>query len=114
MVGRMPTRSLCAEGPRIEFPVSVPSPDSPRLAATAAAVPPLDPAGTRLRSYGLRVMPAIELTVTYGLNAHSAMFVLARMMAPAARRRATIGLSLEGTKPFRASEPPVVWIPRVS
>ena len=50
MVGRMPTRSLCDEGPRMELPVSVPRPDSPRLAATAAAVPPLEPAGTRVRS----------------------------------------------------------------
>ena len=46
MVGRIPTKALCDEGPRIEFPVSVPKPTAPRFAATAAAVPPLDPAGT--------------------------------------------------------------------
>ena len=32
----------------MELPVSLPSPTSPRLAATAAAVPPLDPAVTRV------------------------------------------------------------------
>jgi hypothetical protein len=46
-VGRMPTRLVWEAGPRIEFPVSVPSPAAPKLAATAAAVPPLEPAGTR-------------------------------------------------------------------
>ena len=32
----------------MELPVSLPSPTSPRLAATAAAVPPLEPAVTRV------------------------------------------------------------------
>ncbi len=50
MVGRMPARLVCDDGPRIEFPVSVPSPTAPKLAATAAAVPPLEPAGTRSRA----------------------------------------------------------------
>jgi hypothetical protein len=36
------------------LPVSVPRPTAPKFAATAAAVPPLDPAVTRLVSYGLR------------------------------------------------------------
>ena len=34
-------------GPRIELPVSLPSPTVPKPAAIAAAVPPLDPAVTR-------------------------------------------------------------------
>ncbi len=89
IVERIPTRPLCDEGPRIELPVSVPSPTTPRFADIAAAVPPLDPAGTLVRSYGLRVIPAIELSVTYGLNAHSAMLDLARTIAPAARIRLT-------------------------
>ena len=50
IVERMPTSALCEDGPLIELPVSVPNPTAPRLAATAAAVPPLDPAGTRSRS----------------------------------------------------------------
>ena len=52
---RIPTRRLCDDGPRIELPVSVPRPTAPRLAATAAAVPPLLPAVTRPSAYGLRV-----------------------------------------------------------
>ncbi len=57
MVDRMPTSRLCDDGPRIEFPVSVPNPTAPMLDATAAAVPPLDPAGTRFSAYGFRVWP---------------------------------------------------------
>ena len=36
-LGRMPTMAQCPEGPRTELPVSVPSPASPRLAASPAA-----------------------------------------------------------------------------
>jgi hypothetical protein len=46
-VDLIPTSDWCADGPRIELPVSVPSPTAPKLDATAAAVPPLDPAVTR-------------------------------------------------------------------
>ena len=114
IVGRTPTRSLCAEGPRIEFPVSVPSPTSAKLAATAAAVPPLLPAGTRPRSYAFRVVPPIELIVTYGLNAHSAMFDFPSTIAPASRSFRTIVASSTGLNPFIANDPPVVCNPRVS
>ena len=55
IVERMPTSAWCDDGPRIELPVSVPSPTSPKLAATAAAVPPLDPAVTRSSAYGFLV-----------------------------------------------------------
>ncbi len=98
MVDRMPTSAWCADGPRIELPVSVPSPARPKLAATAAAVPPLEPAVTREGSYGLRVYPgSSEPTVSSGLNANSAMFDLASTMAPAALMRATWNASLAGT-----------------
>ncbi len=49
-VERMPTRARCDDGPRIELPVSVPRPATPKLAATPEAVPPLEPAGTRSRA----------------------------------------------------------------
>src|SRR5262249_56846934 len=52
IVERMPTRLWCDDGPRIELPVSLPRPTAPKLAATAAAVPPLDPAVTRSSAYG--------------------------------------------------------------
>ena len=44
-VPRRPTRLLCAEGTRIEPHVSLPMPAVPKLAATAAPVPPLEPPG---------------------------------------------------------------------
>src|SRR5262249_11222247 len=44
LLGSWP-RLVCDDGPRIELPVSVPRPTAPKLAATAAAVPPLEPAG---------------------------------------------------------------------
>jgi hypothetical protein len=47
MVDRIPTSAWCDDGPRIELPVSDPSPISPKFDAIAAAVPPLDPAVTR-------------------------------------------------------------------
>src|SRR5476649_1369697 len=59
----------------MESPVSLPNPTSPKLAAIAAAVPPLEPAVARSRAYGFFVYPGrIELTVSTGLKAHSAMF----------------------------------------
>lgn len=43
MVGRKPTAAQWAAGARQLLPVSVPRATSPRFAATAAALPPLDP-----------------------------------------------------------------------
>ena len=50
----------------------------------------------------------IELTVSYGENAHSAMFDFASTIAPAARIRATKVASCRGIHPLSASEPAVV------
>ena len=50
MVVRNPTSAWWEEGPRMELPVSEPSPTAPKLAATAAPVPPLEPAVTRVGS----------------------------------------------------------------
>ena len=43
IVDRIPKSARWDEGPRIEFPVSVPRPTAPKLAATAAAVDPDEP-----------------------------------------------------------------------
>jgi hypothetical protein len=83
IVERIPTKLVCEDGPRIELPVSDPRPTAPK---TAAAVPPLEPAGTRSSAYGFRVYPgSTELTVSKGLQANSAMLDLARTRAPASR-----------------------------
>jgi hypothetical protein len=111
----MPTSAWCEDGPRIELPVSVPSPTAPKLAATAAAVPPLEPALTRSSAYGFFVYPGrTEFTVSYGLNANSAMFDFASTIAPAARTLRTWNASRPATKPSRDSEPAVVVISIVS
>ena len=44
MVGRSPTQAQWDAGPRVLSPVSVPSDACAKPAATAAALPPLDPA----------------------------------------------------------------------
>src|SRR5499427_8119751 len=82
IVDRRPTSAWCDAGPRIESPVSLARPMAAKFAATPAADPPLDPAVTRLVSYGLRVYPGrIELTVSIGLKANSAMFDFAIITA---------------------------------
>src|SRR5689334_5121351 len=95
----MPTSELCDDGPRMELPVSDPNPTRPKFDATAAAVPPLDPAGTRSRPYGFFVVPRIELTVSSGLNANSAMLDLASTIAPASLILLTRNASLFDTNP---------------
>ncbi len=59
-VTRTPTRLVNDAGTLMEPPVSAPMPTSPRLAARAAAVPLLEPPGSRSRSYGLRVTPETD------------------------------------------------------
>ena len=59
-VPRRPTRFWFAAGMRIDPQVSLPMPAAAKLAPIAAPVPPLDPPGTRYRSYGLRVWPVSD------------------------------------------------------
>ena len=54
-VGFIPTKLQYAAGRRMELPVSVPVPARLIPVATATADPELDPPGTRVTSYGLRV-----------------------------------------------------------
>ena len=82
------TGCCCADGIRIEPQVSLPMPAAAKLAATAAPVPPLDPPGLRVGSYGLRVWPPSELIVVMPA-ASSCRFVLPMMTAPASRSRFT-------------------------
>jgi hypothetical protein len=46
----MPTRLLAEAGERIDWPVSLPVPNTAKFAAIATPVPPLEPPGVRLRS----------------------------------------------------------------
>ncbi len=56
----------------------------------------------------------MELTVSYGVNANSAMFDLASTIAPASRMRRTMKASCCGTMPESDNEPAVVGRSRVS
>ena len=56
----------------------------------------------------------MELTVSYGVNAHSAMFDFASTIAPASLTRFTWKASFGDTKPARASEPFALCRPMVS
>jgi hypothetical protein len=73
----------------MEPPVSEPSATVARLAATAAAEPPLEPPGTRVRSWGLCVGKKPEFSVDEPM-AYSSQLVLPRTQAPAASRRSTL------------------------
>ncbi len=68
----------------MEPPVSDPSATGANPAATAAALPPEEPPGTRSKSHGLRVGPKAEVSVEPP-KANSSMFSLPMGMAPARR-----------------------------
>jgi hypothetical protein len=85
-----------AAGCLIEPPVSEPSAQGARPAATAAADPPEEPPGTRLGSQGLCVGPYAEFSVDEPI-ANSSMLVLPRTGRPASRQRAATVESNSGT-----------------
>src|SRR5687768_16970186 len=106
-VGFTPTTPQSAAGWRIEPPVSDPSAKGAKPAATAAALPPLDPPGTRPVSWGLRVGPNAEFSVDEPM-ANSSRFVLPTVTAPAATTRSTTVASYGGRQPSRMREEHVV------
>src|SRR4051794_11220431 len=63
-VGLSPGNPLKPHGMRIEPAPSLPSASGTRPAASAAALPPLEPPGVMAGSHGLRVMPYSGLSVT--------------------------------------------------
>src|SRR5437588_7011259 len=87
-VGFMPTIPHSAAGWRMEPPVSVPSAHGARPAATAAALPPEEPPGTRVRSHGLSAGPKAEFSVEEPI-ANSSWLVFASTGAPARSNFAT-------------------------
>ena len=76
-------------------------------AATAAALPPLDPPGTRVLSWGLRVGPNAEFSVDDPM-ANSSRLVLPTTTAPAFDSRETIVASYGGRHPSRIRDEQVV------
>ena len=80
-----PTTPQRAAGCRIEPPVSEPIAIGANPAATAAALPPLDPPGTHVRSCGFRVGPKEEFSHELPI-ANSSKFVFPTIGAPASLR----------------------------
>lgn len=111
--GASPTRLFTDAGHRIETTVSSPIAQVTRFAATAVAEPALDMPGSRSVSYGLQNVPPKELRAPS--TAYSARLALARMMAPASRRRLTRVASCGGRSfAYGASPPEVVRKSKVS
>jgi hypothetical protein len=77
-----PTTPQNAAGWRIEPPVSEPSATMVSPAATAAALPPDEPPGTRVRSQGLWVVLNAEFSVEEPI-ANSSMLHRPQSTAPA-------------------------------
>src|SRR3954449_4907865 len=102
----MPTDPVTAAGWRMLPPVSEPSARGASNDDTAAADPPPEPPGMRVRSHGLCVLPYAECSVDEPI-ANSSMFVLPRGTRPAARRRATTVASEGGIHPSRMRDPAV-------
>ena len=106
-MGLTPTVAVSAAGWRIDPPVSDPIASGAWNAASAAALPPPDPPGTRSTSHGLRVGPNAEFSVDEPI-ANSSMFVLPRIGMPAARSRAATVESYGDVHPSRIFDPQVV------
>src|SRR4051812_5467938 len=96
----------------MEPPVSEPRARSAKPAATAAALPPLLPPGTRVVSCGLRVGPKALFSVDEPM-ATSSRFVLRGGRAPAATSRSTTVAVYGGRHPSRIRDEHVVGMPRV-
>ena len=77
-------------GTLIEPPESLPIPIGESNAAIAAASPPLDPPGVRVRSHGLLVLPNTLLSVSHQ-SVNSGVFVLPSNMPPAVFSRSATG-----------------------
>src|SRR4029077_19322918 len=80
--GFMPVKPHSAAGMRIEPPPSDPVAIGTCPAATAAALPPLEPPGERVVSQGLAVRPKTLLVVS-AVQASSGVFVLPTTTQPA-------------------------------
>src|SRR3954465_14865660 len=108
----MPTIPHRAAGWRIEPPVSVPSAHGAVPAATAAALPPLEPPGTRLRAPRLGTGPKAEFSFDEPI-ANSSWFVLPSSGEPASASLRTTVAVYGGREPSRIFEPACDGTPSV-
>ena len=94
-VVRMVASDANAAGFDNELHVSVPNATVTRLAETATALPPLDPAVLSDGSYALPIVPATEL-IPKSPNGNSSRFVFPSTIAPARRIAAAMCESIRG------------------
>ena len=94
--GLKPTVPQHADGSRIEQPVSVPSPRSQSPAASAAALPPLDPPAVRPGWVGLRTVPYHSFWLVVP-HANSCRFAFPTSTAPASSSACAAGAVRVGT-----------------
>ena len=111
--GRKPTTPHFDAGMRSDPPVSDPVQTGSMSHASAAAEPPDEPPAFSSGLNGLPVAPHTTLRVLAPAPS-SGTLVFATRIAPAARSRATIATSREGTLPRDIGEPYVVRRPAVS
>ena len=111
----MPTSDWCDDGPRIESPVSLPNPTSPKLAAIGRRRAAARPGRHPVQRVGiLRVTGQNRTDRLHGLNAHSAMLDFASTIAPAAFTRSPESRLRSADSPANASAPSEVCSPLVS
>ncbi len=104
-LGLNPTRPVKPAGMRVDPPPSLAVAAGTSPAATAAALPPLDPPGVRLVSHGLRATPKTLVLVKLSVP-NSGAAVLPTGTAPAARSRLTWTESAAtGSRPAKANDP---------
>src|SRR5258706_4938603 len=103
-----------AAGTRVDPPVSDRSPQVTMPAAIAAAVPPEEPPGIRVLSYGFFTGPANgDRLVLVMPNASSCMLALPIMMTPAFKSLCSDGALRPGCAFCSAGVPPDVGISAV-
>ncbi len=103
-----------AAGMRVDPPVSVPRPAGAMRAAIAAAVPPDEPPGMRVWSYGFFTAPANDARLVLVMpKASSCRLVLPSTMAPASISFCRLGAFAAGRTLRKAAVPPVVGSSRV-
>src|ERR1700733_5157062 len=110
VVTRKPKRLLNEAGTLMDPPVSSPIPTSPKLAATPAAVPALEPPDSRSGAYGFLVWSVSDEDENQPA-AKSHIAVLARMIAPAVFNFETTVASSSGMYAPNRTEPNVVRRP---
>src|SRR6185437_3689729 len=93
-------------------PVSVPKAHGVRPAATAAALPPDEPPGTRPRFHGFSTGPKAEFSFDEPM-ANSSWLVLANRVAPSRVALATTVAVYGGRYPSRIFEPAWLGTPSV-